>query len=96
MGWLLHQTECQRARPKPLIGLQGEDAKEKLAALEAELDTLPAEDVALDEDEVDLHLNPKIGADWIPKGVRNLAMKALPPMVATNWVRHCGYAVKSL
>lgn len=70
MGRLLHQTECRRARPKPSIRLQGDDAKEKLAALEAELDTLPAEDVVLYEDEVDLHLNPKIGPDWMPKGVR--------------------------
>ncbi len=29
---------------------------------------LPADEVAVDEDEVDLHLNPKIGYDWMGYG----------------------------
>jgi hypothetical protein len=29
---------------------------------------LPADEVALYEDEVDIHLNPKIGPDWMVAG----------------------------
>lgn len=32
------------------------------------LTTLPPDEVAVYEDEVDIHLNPKVGLDWMPYG----------------------------
>ena len=34
------------------------------------LATLPDDQVAVYEDEIDIHLNPKIGVDWMPRGVQ--------------------------
>jgi transposase len=38
------------------------------------LETLPAKEVAVYEDEVDVHLNPKIGLDWMGQGQQKEAM----------------------
>src|SRR5204862_780842 len=40
----------------------------RLAAIRRLLATLPRNHVAVYEDEVDIHLNPKIGLDWMVKG----------------------------
>jgi transposase len=40
----------------------------RLQALDSLLRTLPPRHVAVYEDEVDLHLNPKIGWDWMVRG----------------------------
>ena len=38
------------------------------------LDDLPADEVAVYEDEVDIHLNPKIGLDWMNRGQQKQVM----------------------
>lgn len=70
MGRLLKEAGCRRVRPRPTIKLAPPDKAERLAALQAELAALPPEDVVLYEDEVDIHLNPKSGPDWTPRGMR--------------------------
>lgn len=70
MGRMLAEAKCRRVRPRPAIALTPPDADEQVAALHAELDQLPDTDVILYEDEIDIHLNPKSGPDWMPPGVR--------------------------
>lgn len=70
MGRMLAEAKCRRIRPRPMIALTPADADERVAALHAELDQMPDTDVILYEDEVDIHLNPKPGPDWMPPGVR--------------------------
>ena len=52
----------QRAAPTSLIRDPHRD--EKLSAIKEALDNCNAEHPVFYEDEVDIHLNPKIGADW--------------------------------
>jgi putative transposase len=70
MGRLLHQEGCRRVCPKQSIALAAPDRAAAMALLRAELDALPSDAVVLYGDEVDLHLNPKVGLDWAPKGMR--------------------------
>jgi len=70
MGRLLSMAGCRRIRPKPTVALAPDDHVAQIAVLDAELAAIGADDVLLYEDEVDIHLNPKVGADWMPPGVR--------------------------
>lgn len=70
MGRLLRKTGCRRARPKPTVALAPSDHAAQAAALDEVLSKVDANDIVLYEDEVDIHLNPKVGADWMPPGVR--------------------------
>lgn len=70
MAELLHAARCRRLRPKPTVALAPDDKEEQLAALAEALDAVGPEDVVLYSDEVDIHLNPKVGPDWTPAGQR--------------------------
>jgi transposase len=70
MGRLLRKTGCRRVRPKQTIALAPPDRAEQFAQLTAALEVVDGDDVILFEDEVDIHLNPKVGPDWAPAGVR--------------------------
>jgi transposase len=70
MGRLLRQAGCRRVRPKPTVRSDPAEKKRRLQELEARLAELNDEDIVLFADEVDIHLNPKIGPDWAPPGVR--------------------------
>jgi len=70
MGRLLRESGCRRVRPKQLIALAPPDQDEQLARLDRWLEAVPKGDVVLFSDEVDIHLNPKIGPDWAPAGQR--------------------------
>lgn len=70
MGRMLKEARCRRIRPRPQIALTPPDADEQVAALDAELAQLPETDIVLYEDEIDIHLNPKSGPDWMPPGIR--------------------------
>ena len=56
------------------VALAPVDHAEQMAKLDAKLDDVAPSDVVLYSDEVDIHLNPKVGPDWMPPGVR----KTLP------------------
>jgi putative transposase len=64
----LRQGELVWRRPRPVLRPQDPQRRAKLAALRRLLAGLPATEVALFEDEVDVNLNPKIGSMWMPKG----------------------------
>jgi putative transposase len=70
MGRLLREAGCRRVRPQQTIALAPEDRDQQLARLDRWLEAVPKGDVVLFSDEVDIHLNPKIGPDWAPAGLR--------------------------
>lgn len=61
---------ARRGQPKPIVRCPwSKRAKNKrLGELQQLRETLPPDEVLLDEDEVDIHLNPKIGPDWMVPG----------------------------
>jgi transposase len=70
MSRALALIEARRGRPRPTVRCPWSPiAKgQRLAAIRRLLATLPANHRAFYEDEVDIHLNPKIGWDWMVKG----------------------------
>jgi putative transposase len=55
-------------RPRPTIRPTDPDREAKLKALRALLRDLPADETAVFMDEVDVNLNPKVGAMWMRRG----------------------------
>ena len=73
MGRLLKRLKARRGRPKPDAPRcpWGETArKRRMAMIHALLDTLPANEAAVWEDEADVDLNPRIGFDWMLPGTQ--------------------------
>lgn len=70
MSRALALIKARRGRPRPTVGCPwSKTAKtRRLNAIGRLLATLPRGHVALYEDEVDIHLNPKIGPDWMVRG----------------------------
>lgn len=69
-GFRSHGLGARRGRPKPTVGCPwSEPAKRrKLREIETLIGQLPLDEVAVYVDEVDIHLNPKIGWDWMVRG----------------------------
>ncbi len=61
---------ARRGRPRPTVGCPWPRRRKnrRLNKIRQLLMTLPKDEVALYEDEVDIHLNPKIGYDWMGYG----------------------------
>jgi transposase len=70
MSRALALVGARRGRPRPTVGCPWAKAAKtrRLNALQRLLATLPRRHVAVYEDEVDIHLNPKIGLDWMGRG----------------------------
>lgn len=70
MSVALRTIGARRGRPKPMVNCPwSKRAKNKrLREIQRLLATLPPDEVAVFEDEVDIHLNPKIGPDWMVLG----------------------------
>jgi transposase len=70
MSRALAAVQARRGRPRPVVRCPWSPwAKtRRLNAIRKLLATLPANEVAVYEDEVDIHLNPKIGLDWMGRG----------------------------
>lgn len=64
----LHRLGFVWRRPRPVLGPVDPERDEKLRKTQELLRTLPANETAVFQDEVDIHLNPKIGSCWMPKG----------------------------
>ncbi|MEZ6100234.1 MAG: hypothetical protein R3E01_14795 [Pirellulaceae bacterium] len=81
-GVLLYRESARGgARPKPIVeSTWSKQARNKrLRELRELVEDLPDDEVVVYEDEVDVHLNPKIGLDWMVKGQQK---KCLLPDVA--------------
>jgi len=61
---------ARRARPRPTVGCPWPKGRKtrRLNQIRQLLECLPKNEVAVYEDEVDIHLNPKIGYDWMGRG----------------------------
>jgi transposase len=72
MSRALAAIGARRGRPKPTVACPWEKAakQRRLAAIRRMLARLPASEVAFYVDEVDVHLNPKIGLDWMNRGTQ--------------------------
>jgi transposase len=70
MSVALARIGARRGRPKPIVeSTWSKRAKNKrLRELRDLVEDLPDDEVAVYEDEVDVHLNPKIGLDWMVRG----------------------------
>lgn len=70
MSKLLRKLGARRGRPKPIVACPWSNARKKgrIRAIKRLERTLSDADVLVYEDEVDIHLNPKMGCDWMPRG----------------------------
>jgi putative transposase len=64
----LHQADLVWRRPRPVLRRQDPLRRRKLQALRRLLAKLPADEVAVFEDEGDINTNPKIGSMWMRRG----------------------------
>ena len=64
----LHEEGLVWRRPRPVLGPKDPRRGTKLRKIRAVLRHLPAEEVAVFQDEVDINTNPKIGAMWMRRG----------------------------
>jgi transposase len=70
MSRALALVKARRGRPRPTVGCPWAEAAKnrRLNSLRRMLAALPRRQTAVYEDEVDIHLNPKIGLDWMARG----------------------------
>lgn len=70
MSRLLKRSKVRLGRPKPVVECPWEKARRdrKLRRIKRLVRNLGPDEVALYVDEVDIHLNPKIGPDWMRRG----------------------------
>jgi putative transposase len=64
----LHQMEFVWRRPRPVVGPRDPEHEAKLRRLRRLLARVPADETVVFQDEVDVHLNPKIGSQWMVRG----------------------------
>jgi hypothetical protein len=55
-------------RPRPVVGPRDPEHAAKLRRIQRLIAALPADETVVFQDEVDVHLNPKIGACWMVRG----------------------------
>ena len=67
---LFKRHRVRLGRPKPIVGCPWPKARRtrRLQQIRRRIATLPRGEVAVYSDEVDIHLNPKIGPDWMLPG----------------------------
>lgn len=70
MSHALARIDARRGRPKPTVRCPWSKRKKnrRLRELRHLRDKLPPDEVLVYQDEVDIHLNPKIGDDWMVRG----------------------------
>lgn len=73
---LLKRLGIRRGMPKPTVGCPwSKNAKNRrLRLIRRLLETLPPDEAAVYEDEIDIHLNPKIGPDYMLPGVQKTVL----------------------
>jgi transposase len=67
---LLKRLKIRRGRPKPIVHCPWPKARKtrRLNEIQRLAERLPADEIMVYVDEVDIHLNPKIGDDWMLQG----------------------------
>jgi transposase len=76
MSRLLQRLHIRLGRPKPIVGCPWKKRRrlKRLREIRALPESLPADEVLLYVDEVDIHLNPKIGPDWMLQGTQKTVL----------------------
>lgn len=76
MSRLLKRLGIRLGRPKPIVGCPWSNARKtrRLNKIRRLIATASQGDVIVYEDEVDIHLNPKIGPDWMLKSTQKEVM----------------------
>jgi transposase len=64
----LHRLGFVWRRPRPVVGPHDPEYERKIRKIQRLLRSLPGDETAVFQDEVDVHLNPKIGSCWMPCG----------------------------
>ena len=64
----LRQLNWVWRRPRPTVGMTDPEYDGKLQRIQHLLANLPPDETAVFQDEVDVHLNPKIGSCWMRRG----------------------------
>jgi putative transposase len=64
----LHRMRFVWRRPRPVVGPRDPEHARKLRQIQRFIAQLPANETVVFQDEVDVHLNPKIGSMWMPRG----------------------------
>lgn len=72
MSRVLKRLGIRLGRPKPIVGCPWKNRRRKrrLREIEGLLESVPKNEEILYVDEVDIHLNPKIGPDWMLRGTQ--------------------------
>jgi transposase len=73
---LLRRLRIRRGMPKPIVGCPwpARARQRRIRLIRRLIETLPPEEVALYEDEIDIHLNPKIGPDYMLPGQQKMVL----------------------
>jgi len=73
---LLKRLRIRLGQPKPIVGCPWKKARRlrRLATIRRLIRSLPKNEVILYVDEVDIHLNPKIGPDWMLRGTQKTVL----------------------
>lgn len=73
---LLRRHRVRLGRPKPIVRCPWKKSRRqrRLRALRRLIREVPDDEVVLYVDEVDIHLNPKIGHDWMLRGMQKTAL----------------------
>jgi transposase len=76
MSRLLKKLNVRLGRPKPIVGCPWKKARKtrRLKALERLVRGLRKNEVVVYVDEVDIHLNPKIGVDYMHRGTQKTVL----------------------
>jgi transposase len=76
MSRLLKRLQIRLGRPKPIVGCPWKKRRrlKRLREIRALMGSLPEDEVLLYVDEVDIHLNPKIGPDWMLRGTQKTVL----------------------
>lgn len=64
----LHRMEFVWRRPRPVVGPHDPEHDVKLRRIQRLVAKVPADETVVFQDEVDVHLNPKIGSQWMVRG----------------------------
>lgn len=64
----LHRAGFVWRRPRPVVGPTDPEYADKIQCLSELMERLPDDETVVFQDEVDIHLNPKIGSCWMPRG----------------------------
>jgi len=76
-------------RPAPTLQIKDPDYQDKIALITQALTQCSQEHPVFYEDEVDIELNPKLGADWMPRGQQKKVVTPGAVMLSTIWPAPC-------